>query len=417
MQSTWVRPRPSRTGITRDLLAAIGLAAGFAASAGLYTRIGFYDDPAPLWLTALAGAAATLPLALRRRAPITVLAVVSAAFFVIGQFHVPELLFCNITLFIALYTVGAWGADRRHANIARAVVVVFMAGWVFVNIALTVNDAGAMPYLSRSGLFSALAAWAVIQVITNLFYFAGSWYFGNAMWARAEQTAELQRRGRELAAEHAFSTEQAVALDRVRIARELHDVVAHHVSVMGVQAGAARRVLGTDPTRASASLEIIEQSARDAVDELHRLLATLRESDGDEASASSSTRGVAQLSELVRTSEQSGVPTTLQTIGEPRLVSPLVGLILYRIAQEALTNVRKHAGSGASAEVRLRYTPAAVELEIADTGTRSLRHGSGNGLGQRGMVERAAAAGGTVEFTRRGTGGYLVRASIPVVQS
>jgi len=417
MQSTWERPRPGRTGYLRDLYAALGMAVGYGFVAALYTRIGFYEEPAPLWLTIVSGALCTLPLALRRRYPITVLVIVATGFFIIGQFQVPDLLISQIALFMAIYTVGAWGRDRRAATIARVIVVLFMAGWVFVNIFLTVNDAEAMPYLSRSGLFSALAAWAVIQVITNIFYFAGAWYFGNAMWARAEQENQLRRHSRELAAEHEFSSHQAVVLDRVRIARELHDVVAHHVSVMGVQAGAARRVLENNPAQAAESLGIIEENARTAVEELHRLLGTLREDDGDAASTSSSTRGVAQLDELVADSNHAGVPTELQVIGEPRPVSALIGLTVYRVAQESLTNVRKHAGRGAKAEVRLRYTGDAVELEVADTGARSLKSTAPGGLGQRGMTERLSAVGGEVSFGRRSTGGYLVRASIPVARA
>jgi signal transduction histidine kinase len=248
-------------------------------------------------------------------------------------------------------------------------------------------------------------------VITNLLYFIGAWAFGNAMWASARRKAELEGRSAELAAEREFSAAQAVALDRVRIARELHDVVAHHVSVMGVQAGAARRVVQSDPAQASSSLQLVEQNAREAVDELHRLLTTLRDSDADAASASASTRGVAQLPQLVAATEGA----TLQVIGTERPLSSLVGLTLYRVAQEALTNVRKHAGPRATADVRLRYDEKSVELEITDTGSGHPRRSSG-GLGQLGMRERVGAVGGTLELGPRPRGGYLVRATIPVAR-
>src|SRR5690606_24764617 len=185
---------------------------------------------------------------------------------------------------------------------------------------------------------------------------------------------------------------QAVALDRVNIARELHDVVAHHVSVMGVQAGAARRVLEQNPAQASESLQLIEQNAREAVDELHRLLTTLRETEADAASESSSTRGLDQLAELADETTASGIPTLFQVVGDPRPVTTLTGFTLYRIGQEALTNVRKHAGAGATADVRLRYESHRIELEVVDTGTgRST--GTTKGLGQIGMKERIAAVG------------------------
>ena len=406
---TWVRPRPGRAGYRLDALSALALAVGAGLSAGLYTRVGIFDDPAPLWLSVLAIAGFTLPLALRRRFPITVAIVVSAAFFVTAQFLVPEALFSSICLFMAIYTIGAWTSDRRLANISRLIIVLAMFAWIAINIAITVNDPEIAPGFSRSGLFSELAAYSLIQILMNLLYFVGAWVFGNGMWASARQRAQLQAQAEELAAEREFSAAQAVTLDRVRIARELHDVVAHHVSVMGVQAGAARRVMQTDPDQASESLAVIEQSARSAVDELHRLLTTLRDTDADPASTSSSTRGVAQLEELVASA---GVPATLNVVGESRPLSALVGFTIYRVAQEALTNVRKHAGPRATVDVRLRYEPGAVELEIADTGalTRVTKKG---GLGQLGMRERLAAVGGELAAGPLTRGGYVVRATIP----
>jgi len=406
---TWVRPRPGRVGYRRDAVLALVIAISGGLSAALYNRLGLYPEPAAMWLTALGIVGFSLPLALRRRYPATVAIVVSAAFFVVGQFRVPEALVTNIALFIAIYTLGAWGQNRRIANIVRGVIVFGMFLWIIVDLVITVSDPELLPNFSRSGIFSELAAWSVIQIATNLLYFIGAWAFGNAMWASARQRDLLEAQAAELRSEREFSAAQAVALDRVRIARELHDVVAHHVSVMGVQAGAARRVVATDPTQASASLEVIEQSARSAVAELHQLLTTLRDEDADPASSSASTRGVAQLPELVAAA---GVDVSLRVVGDPRPLSSLVGFTLYRVAQEALTNVRKHAGPGATADVRLRYEQHAVELEIANTGTQR-RIGGGSGLGHRGMRERIDAVGGSLELGRRDRGGYLVRATIP----
>ncbi|WP_167137676.1 sensor histidine kinase [Diaminobutyricimonas sp. TR449] len=410
----WVRPRPDASGVRRDALSAALLALGAAISALLYTRVGWYEDPAPLWLSALAIAGFTVPLAFRRRAPELVAIIVSAAFFVTAQFRVPELLFCNIALFIAIYTLGAWGPNRRRATLLRAAIIMAMLVWVAVNLIVTVNNPDWMPELSRSGIFSQLAALAVIQVLTNLLYFGAAYFFGNVGYAAAREHAELERRTAELHAARERNAAQAVALDRVNIARELHDVVAHHVSVMGVQAGAARRVMHADPNQAAASLAVIEQSARNAVDELHRLLTTLRESDTDAASSSASTRGVDQLGDLAEEARSGGTPVELNVIGTPRPVTPLIGFTLYRVAQEALTNTRKHGGPQASADMRLRYLDDQVELEIVDTGVgRSLAPDRG-GLGQVGMRERIAAVGGELELGPRARGGYLVRARIPL---
>ena len=407
--NTWVRPRPGRVGYRRDLALAIVIAIGGGLAAALYSRVGMYKEPAPIWLTVVVILSYSLPLALRRRFPAVVAVIVSAAFFVGGQYLVPEALVMNIALFIAIYSLGAWGHDRRLANILRGLITVGMFVWIFVNIAVTTADPEFMPGFSRSGIFSELAAWSVIQVVTNLLYFGGAWAFGNAMWSSARRKAELLAAAAELAAERELSATQAVALDRVRIARELHDVVAHHVSVMGVQAGAARRVVQSDPAQASASLELVEQNAREAVDELHRLLTTLRDTDGDTASGSSSTRGAAQLQQLVEATPGA----TLQVIGEPRALSSLVGFTVYRVTQEALTNVRKHAGPRATADVRLRYDTDAVQLEVTNTGSTALKRPS-RGLGQLGMRERVDAVGGTLELGPAAQGGYLVRATIPV---
>jgi len=432
---TWIRPRPGRVGYRRDALLALAIAIGGGLSAALYSRLGLYDHPAPMWLTIVAIIGFSLPLALRRRYPAIIAVVVSLDFFVVGQFLVPEALVSQIAMFMAIYSLGAWGRDRRRANIVRAVIVVGMLIWVFGNLIVTVSDPELLPNFSRSGVFSQFAAWSVIQIATNLLYFLGAWAFGNAMWASARQRALLEEQASELRAEREFSAAQAVALDRVRIARELHDVVAHHVSVMGVQAGAARRVLASDSAQAFASLETVEQSARAAVDELHKLLGTLRDSgstDGadaggsDAARTSSSTRGIEQLDELVNESIDAGLPVTLSVVGQTRRVTGLVGFTIYRLAQEALTNTRKHGGERASADVRLRYLTDEIELEVTDTGlgggrsTASAPSGLGQqglgqqGLGQQGMRERVAAVGGEIEFGSRAGGGYLVRARVPI---
>ena len=420
MTDDWLRPRPGREGYRRDAIGAALLAVGATVSAMLYTRVGYYLDldaeptlhPAPAWVSAIMIVALTAPLAWRRRYPEVVAVVVSVAFFLTPTLRVPEALFGSISLFIAIYSVGAWSRNRRAATVTRILIIIGMFVWIGVQLVLTVDDPNSMPGYSRSGVFSAFASFAVINVLTNLLYFGGAYYFGSTAFRSARERAELEDRTAELAAERERSAQQAVALDRVRIARELHDVVAHHVSVMGVQAGAARRVIQTDPAQASASLSTIEESARTAVDELHRLLTTLRDSDSDDASTSSSTRGLDQLDDLVEESTAAGVPATLQIVGEPRPVTALVGFTVYRVTQEALTNVRKHAGARATVDVRLRYLPDGIELEVADTGVGRGLNLAGTGHGHVGMRERLAAVGGKLEVGPQQRGGYLVRARI-----
>jgi len=206
----------------------------------------------------------------------------------------------------------------------------------------------------------------------------------------------------------------------VRIARELHDVVAHHVSLMGVQAGAARRVLDRDPGQASASLEVVEENARTAVEELRRMLGTLR-SDDDAAGGGTtggdgpSTEGITRIAELAESARVAGHPAEYVVVGTERPVPPTVAAVAYRIVQEAVTNILKHAGPTARADVRLRYLDDSVEVEVADDGlgARAARSTSGSGLGHVGMRERVDAVDGRIEIGPRARGGYLVRAWLP----
>ena len=430
----WVRPRPPRTAYRNDLVLALVLAAGTAASVVLY-RITGWGEGAPWWGSVLWVAAMNLPLAARRRWPEIVALVASAAFVVGAMAEVGEALFSNIALFIAIYTVGAWGRNRLRANIVRGVIVVGMFVWLFWGLVVGSITPDQLPEMSREGVISPYLAFGLINVLTNLLYFGGAWYFGDSAYRSARSRAELEQRTAELAAERERTRAQAVAIERLRIARELHDVVAHHVSVIGVQAGAARRVIAKDPDAAVASLSAIESSAREAVDELHGLLGTLRGDTGpvdvtaaataEPAVMSTSTRGIDRLDELVAESVAAGLPTELSIVGDAHAVSPVIGLSAYRIAQEALTNVRKHAGAAATAEVRVRWSDAAVEVEVTNTGaargTRGVvagpeaeRSSDAGGLGQLGMRERVAAAGGTLELGPRARGGYLVRARFPL---
>ena len=271
----WVRPRPPRSAYRNDLVLALVLAAGTAASVVLY-RITGWGEGAPWWGSVIWVAAMNLPLAARRRWPEVVALVASGAFVVGAVAEVGEALLSNIALFIAIYTVGAWGRNRLRANVVRGVIVVGMFVWLFWALIVGSMSPEQLPDLSREGIVSPYLALGLINVLTNLLYFGGAWYFGDSAYRSARSRAELEQRTAELAAERERTRAQAVAIERLRIARELHDVVAHHVSVIGVQAGAARRVIAKDPDAAAASLSAIEASAREAVDELHGLLGTLR---------------------------------------------------------------------------------------------------------------------------------------------
>jgi len=405
------RPGPAPAQLRGDVWLAAALLLAAVLSAALGSVVGvFGDDHTPSMGWALLYAAGlTVPLAFRRRFPEAVLAVIAVVFFAGVSARIPELYVSNISLFIAMYTVGAWVDDRRRALLVRVVVIVCMFVWLIV----TTFQAAVEPAddtLSRAGLFSPFAAYMLIQFLVNLAFFGGAYYLGDRAYGAAMSRMALEQRTRELEREREVTAAQAVALDRVRIARELHDVVAHHVSAMGVQAGAARAVLASDPDAAATALRGVEDAARCALQELRQLLETLRTSDGGHEGGS--TVHLSALPELVAHANGNGLPTSLTVVGEPVPLPELVQVNVYRVAQEALTNARRHGGPDATADVRLRYARDAVELEVTNTGRNA--GPARPGLGIVGMRERALASGGALEVGPRPRGGYLVRLRVPV---
>lgn len=411
--TTSIRRRrpPSATELRGDIWLAAALLLGAILSAALGSVAGMFGSNTPQGMqwSLLYAVALTAPLAVRRRYPEIVAVVVALAYFVGMSFHIPEFYVGNIAIFISIYTVGAWVDDRRRALYVRVAIIIGMFLWLLVTTfqsATAPTDDG----LSREGLFSPFVAFMLIQFLVNAAFFGGAYYMGDRAHASALERAALEDRTRELEAEREVTSAQAVALDRVRIARELHDVVAHHVSAMGVQAGAARAVMDRDPDAARAALTGVEESARSALDELRHLLETLRTSPGDALDAS--TVRLSGLAELAEHATENGLPTTLTVIGDQVAVSDVVQVNIYRVAQEALTNARRHGGPDGTADVRLRYGADAVELEVTNTGR--IAPPARPGLGIVGMRERAAASGGTLEAGPRTRGGYLVRLRVPL---
>lgn len=394
-----------------DIVLAVVMFVGAVLSAGLSSIAQVYgDEQAPLWTALVYAVVVTAPLAVRRRWPGTVAVIVVVAYFIAVTIRVPEIYVGNIAMFIAIYTAGAWMNDRRRAVIVRIGIIVSMFVWLLITMyrdaILEADKADVI-----AGAMSPYVAFMLIQLLLNVLYFGGAYYFGERSWAAATQLAVLEQRTSELEREREVTAAQAVALDRVRIARELHDVVAHHVSVMGVQAGAARLVLERDPAESTRILTGIEGSARDAIHELRQLLETLR-TPGGETTDAASTLALDDIPELVDASTEAGLPTAYTVIGDPTPVPSLVAVNLYRIAQESLTNARRHAGPDATADVRVRYDDDGVEVEIVNTGRPVAQVRPG--LGQLGMRERAAASGGTLEVTPRPFGGLRVRARVPL---
>jgi signal transduction histidine kinase len=333
----------------------------------------------------------TLPLAVRRRTPAATLltatgALLLGAFLVSHSKGVPVAVF--LAMLLAFYSVGAHCDDRRSPIVGAAALAAIAAA----DLARpgTFNGSGTRP-----------AAWLA---------FAIAWLFGRDLRRRRQRVADLEDRAAQLEREREEKAQLAVAEERGRIARELHDVIAHGVSVIVVQAQAGPHLLG-DTQRAVGVFRAIESSGRDALVELRRLLGILR--SGDEQLAIGPQPGLGSLQSLVEQVRASGLPVELRIEGEPVHLPAGIDLSAYRIVQEALTNVVKHAGN-ASAEVVVRYGTHAFELDIVDDGRGGTSSVNGSGHGLIGMRERVALYGGTLETGTRDGGGYEVCARLPL---
>lgn len=393
----------------RDAILAAVLAVAGVELAYLSDFLGTMPWHEDVGWVALGAVVLAAPLAWRRRFPVAVGVTVSLLYFAIGTWVGIELYASQVVLFLAFYSVGAWCPDRRRALRARTGIAVAMAVW----LAWVMVDGFSDPEVGERGV-NAYFAMAAIQTLANAAYFTGAWLFGDRAWRQATGRQQLEAAHAEIRAQQDQLAEQAVTLERLRIARELHDVVAHHVTAMGVQAGAARLTMGRDPDAAAGHLRGVESSAREAVAELKILVHTLR----DGGATPSTVPRLADLEHLVAEACAVGQDARLVRVGPAPELPPPTDLALYRVAQEGLTNARKHAGPRAAAEVRLRTEPGRVELEVSDDGRGSpgTTLGDGCGMGLVGMRERMASVGGTVTAGPKETGGWLVRASVPTGQ-
>ncbi len=425
--SDWRRPAPDAATLRRDLWIGAALVVLALVTWEISRSSGLLDDAVTSDSEQVAWAvAAALPLAVRRRFPVVVMLVSAAVFLAMGvrdpvlgvQFSI------QVLFFVALYTAAAWGRDRRVVQGALAVVVLGMFVWVaFLVGSASVVDA--IPALSQDqrGLITPYVAFVLYQVGINAAYFGAAWVGGQLAWRSARQREQLRLQAIELEQQAESESRRAVLAERLRIARELHDVAAHHVSVIGVQAAAARRVLGVDGDAAGRALSAVEQSSRAAVGEMRQLLGVLRsdghaDDTGDAAAGRAPQPGVEALEELVAETADAGLVVTLDRVGPARPIPSTVSLSVYRTAQEALANVRRHS-TARSAKLVLRHSdegvdPSWVELEVLDDGRPKPTSGAGSGLGHLGMRERAALHGGQVDIGPRSLGGYRVRVRYPV---
>ncbi len=392
----------------RPALTDAVIAVVLAALATVWLWLQWPPDRLPATpLTAGLGLLQGLPLAWRRSRPLTVLPIVTAGTILYGLAGGADTTWTANAWLLAAYTAGADGIGRWRDPIRLVATITFL-GYVAceVFILLPTEDPGP---LSTEG-----------TVLLPLFAFGGSaaiaiwiWWFGDETRLRHQREAELAERTAQLERQREVNTRQAVSDERVRIAREVHDVVAHHVSLMGLQAGAARRVLRRRPDTAEEVLSVIEASSREAVRELHRLVGFLRHDQDVDTLAP--LPDMSQLPELIRRLGEGGLPVDLMVTGDVRPLPPAINLCGYRIVQEALTNTLRHAGP-ATATVNIHYGREFLDIDVRDDGRAatagSLGPALGNGL--TGMRERVNLLSGQLRIGPDVGGGYRVVARLPI---
>jgi signal transduction histidine kinase len=388
---TWVPSKGMKTlGSRRFLLDALLAVAVLGFSLGAIAHGGFADDDRGLdALGVVLAAAAALPLAARRVAPLPVFVFVTAATATLYGFRYglgPPIAFA-----IALYTV----AEQRETENSRLREAA-LAGSIVVLLA---------PHLVRDGFAPELLLGAVVWL--------AAWFAGDRSRLRQERIAELEERAQRAEREAERERRLAAAEERMRIARDLHDSAGHAISVILVQAGAARLLQERDPAGARAALETVEEVARDTLGEIDQLVRALREDLP--AGEVEPPPGLAALDALAERYRGSGLAVTVTVDGSRRTLSPAVDQAAYRILQEALTNAAWH-GRG-SAQVEIAFAPASLEIAVTNRAEAGEAAPDRGGHGIVGMRERALLAGGTLTAAPDGDGGFRVRTELPAARA
>jgi signal transduction histidine kinase len=342
----------------------------------------------PQWVVATLAIAQTLPLAFRRVRPLAVLGgtLIAGIAFNVGFADSPTL---PLGVVISLYTVAAH-CDRRIA--------------------------------ARAGLVTgATLPWAILyaadfhvdSALLPLGLTAGAWMLGDTLRTRRAYLGELEEKAARLEREQEEEARRAAAREQARIARELHDVISHNVSVMVVQAAAGVDVFDAQPDRARSALASIEATGREALSELRRLLGVIRTDDETDPSRAPQP-GLERLAGLLEQVRAAGLPVQLTVEGQRPPLPPGLDLAAYRIVQEALTNTLKHAGAS-NAAVTVRYDASELAVDVLDDGHGKAANGvAGGGRGLVGMRERVGLYGGRVSAGPRPDGGFLVSAHFPL---
>jgi len=304
----------------------------------------------------------------------------------------------DLAIVILLYTLAAY-TPRRTSMTGLAICLAGSAAAVL----------RWMP--GRLSMWDSLLVGSIMFAGPSLI----AWVFGDSMRYRRAYYTNLEDRAARLEAERDAQAQIAAAAERARIARELHDVVAHNVSVMVVQADGASYALGSDPDRARQALAAISATGRQALAEMRRMLGVLRRDEDGTEPGRAPLPGIGQLGELLEQTRATGLAVSFTVEGVPQPLPDGAALAAYRIVQESLTNTRKHGGPRATAEVTLRYLEDALLLRITDDGRGAAAASDGAGHGLTGMRERVAVYGGWVHAGPCPSGGYHVAALLPLV--
>ena len=406
----WTRPAPTRRQVRADAVLAVVVALVCLVSVAVY-RSGFgAADGSRGWEAYAWFGLSGLLLAGRRIYPLATLVAESAIFIVIGERleDLAGVFTIQMILFAALYAAWAWSRHPRRLWAVSVLVVIAMFGW----LAWLFTRPGNLPDTPSMGLFPRDVSVVVYGFAINVVYFLGAMTWGQAAWRSARRNAVIEEQLERERGRQDADRRNAVQAERVRIARDLHDVVAHHVSSIGIQSAGARRVLQRDPEQAAEALGTIEHSSRQAVSQMHQLVGLLRDEAWDRSDEGRGPQP--SLDDVAHLADPDGSPRVeVHVVGTPTAVAPTVGLNLFRVVQESLTNARRHAAARV-VQVWVRHLGSgAVEVEVIDDGhgCRGTPGGSG-GFGLAGIRERAAMLGGEVEIGDRPQGGFRVRVRV-----
>jgi signal transduction histidine kinase len=335
--------------------------------------------------------ALTMPLAWRRRAPLAAAAVIAAAIVLddlVSGWDGAVLSFdCAI---IAAYSAGA-NAKQRHAVAALALL-----------LAANLVDALGAPGNRSGNLALAVVVFSLVP-----------WLVGQALRRERHRNVALQKLAAELESQRELRERDAVAVERGRIARELHDIVGHAISLIAVQADAASKLMRRNPERAIEPLDAIQSTSRGALAEMRQLVGLLRENEAEAPLGPQP--GIEDLEQLLEDARRSGLVVTFEVTGSRQLLPATLDLAAYRIVQEGLTNVRKHA-KNAHARVRLLYEPNQIRIEVCNDGTPASDPAAAGGHGLLGIRERVTLLGGSIDARPQPNGGFAVRACLPLNQ-